>query len=146
MRARVLAAARGFLGTPYRHQGSRRGVGCDCLGLVRGIWRELYGTEPERPGAYAADWAETGGGDPLMAAAGRHFVGLPVAEARPGDLVLFRWRAGGAAKHCGVLDEPGDGGGARLIHAYEGAAVVSSPLTPGWAGRIAAAYRFPNGS
>ncbi|WP_062208210.1 NlpC/P60 family protein [Aureimonas sp. AU12] len=146
MRARVLAAARDFLGTPYRHQGSRRGVGCDCLGLVRGIWRELYGTEPERPGAYAADWAETGGGDPLMAAAHRHFAELPVAEAHPGDLVLFRWRAGGAAKHCGVLDEPGDGGGARLIHAYEGAAVVSSPLTPGWAGRIAAAYRFPNGS
>ena len=45
--------ARGWLGTPYRHQGSLKGVGCDCLGLVRGIWRELYGEEPETPGAYA---------------------------------------------------------------------------------------------
>ena len=145
MRARVLAAARGFLGTPYRHQGSRRGVGCDCLGLVRGVWRELYGAEPERPSAYAADWAETEPGDRLLAAARRHFCEIPTAEARPGDLVLFRWRAGRAAKHCGILDHPNADGSLRLLHAYEGAAVVSSPLTPGWASRIAATFRFPEG-
>ncbi len=28
-----------WLGTPYRHQGRRKGVGCDCLGLVLGVWR-----------------------------------------------------------------------------------------------------------
>ena len=36
---RVLAEARSWLGTPYRHQGGRKGVGCDCLGLVRGVWK-----------------------------------------------------------------------------------------------------------
>ncbi|KAB2949447.1 MAG: hypothetical protein F9K19_23780, partial [Rhizobiaceae bacterium] len=51
---RVLEAAIGWIGTPYRHQASRKGVGCDCLGLVRGIWRELYGSEPEAPGHDAA--------------------------------------------------------------------------------------------
>jgi cell wall-associated NlpC family hydrolase len=35
----VIAEAMTWLGTPYRHQGSRKGVGCDCLGLVRGVWR-----------------------------------------------------------------------------------------------------------
>ena len=59
VRAAVLAEARSWLGTPYRHQASRKGVGCDCLGLVRGVWRTLDGTEPEAPGPYAADWAET---------------------------------------------------------------------------------------
>ena len=136
-RARVLAATRGFVGTPYRHQGSRRGVGCDCLGLVRGVWRELYGAEPEQPGAYTPDWAERGVGEPLIEAASRHFEPLDPAHAAAGDLVLFRWRAGTAAKHCGILDE-----GNRLL-AYEGAAVLSSPLTPAWARRIAAAFRFP---
>lgn len=138
MRARVLAAARGWIGTPYRHQGSRRGVGCDCLGLVRGVWRELYGREPETPPAYSAQWAAIDGRDALSEAATRHFQPVPIAEARPGDLVLFRWREGRPAQHCGLLDE-----GGRVIHAYEGASVVSSPLTPGWAGRIAGAYRFP---
>ena len=150
-RGRVLAAARGFIGTPYRHQGSRKGVGCDCLGLVRGIWRELYGSEPEAPGPYTPDWAERADGEPLIEAATRHLLPIDVADALPGDLVLFRWRTGATAKHCGILDDSlsGDGGsgggeaGLRLIHAYEGAAVVSSPLTPGWARRIAAAFRFP---
>ena len=53
----ALIVARRFLGTPYRHQGSRRGVGCDCLGLLRGVWRELQGAEPEDPGPYRVDWA-----------------------------------------------------------------------------------------
>ena len=46
-RARTVAAARLWTGTPYHHQASLRGVGCDCLGLVRGVWRDLYGAEPE---------------------------------------------------------------------------------------------------
>jgi NlpC/P60 family putative phage cell wall peptidase len=151
LRGRVLEAARGFIGTPYRHQGSRRGIGCDCLGLVRGVWREIYGREPEAPGPYTPDWAERADGEPLIEAALRHLVPIDVAEALPGDLVLFRWRTGARAKHCGFLDAglsgdgPSGGGaaGLRLIHAYEGAAVVSSPLTPAWARRMAAAFRFP---
>ncbi len=146
MRGRVLEVARGFIGTPYRHQGSRRGVGCDCLGLVRGVWREVYGTEADEPPAYSPDWAETGAGDPMMAAARRHLREIGRARAAPGDVALFRWREGRPARHCGILDAgEGEGGRApwRLIHAYEGASVVSSPLTPGWAGRIAGFFLFP---
>jgi NlpC/P60 family putative phage cell wall peptidase len=39
----VVAAARDWLGTPYHDQASVKGVGCDCLGLVRGVWREVVG-------------------------------------------------------------------------------------------------------
>lgn len=137
---KVLALAQGWLGTPYRHQASLRGVGCDCLGLVRGIWRELYGAEPELLPPYAPDWAERGGEDRLMAAAKRHFLAVPDRdEARPGDLLLFRWRADAAAKHLGILAGP-----QHFIHAYEQAAVVCSALVPGWKRRIAGVFRFPN--
>ena len=44
--ARVIAIARSWLGTPYHDQASLRGVGCDCLGLARGVWREVVGPEP----------------------------------------------------------------------------------------------------
>jgi len=54
----IVAAARGWLGTPYRHQAACRGAGCDCLGLVRGVWREVVGDEPDRPPAYSVDWSE----------------------------------------------------------------------------------------
>ena len=43
----IVARARAWIGTPYRHQASRKGVGCDCLGLVRGVWRAVCGAEPE---------------------------------------------------------------------------------------------------
>ncbi|MEF2073837.1 NlpC/P60 family protein [Consotaella aegiceratis] len=138
-RRRALSIARTFCGTPYRHQGSRKGVGCDCLGLIRGVWRELYGQEAEAPGAYSADWAETGGRDRLLEAARRHLRPLETAEAQPGDVLLFRWRRVAPAKHCGIIDD-----GGRLFHAYEGAAVVSSVLTPGWSRRIAGAFSFPD--
>ncbi|WP_102957773.1 NlpC/P60 family protein [Mangrovicella endophytica] len=138
VRASVLAIARSFIGTPYRHQGSRRGVGCDCLGLIRGVWRELYGSEPEDPGPYTPDWAESSGEDRLMAAALRHLRPVAVTEVQPGDVLLFRWSAAAVSKHCGIVDE-----GQRLIHAYEGSAVVSSTLASAWMRRISSAFAFP---
>lgn len=138
MRQRVLEEARRWIGTPYRHGSSTIGVGCDCLGLVRGIWRHLYGCEPEPVGPYAADWAETGSGDPLLEAARRHLVALTPQQVQPGDLLVFRWREGVAAKHLGILAE-----GNRFIHAYEGHAVCASALVPQWKRRIAGVFSFP---
>ena len=136
---RVLTLAHGWIGTPYRHQASLKGVGCDCLGLVRGIWRELYGDEPELPPPYAPDWGEHGCEDRLMAAAQRHFgLAFALVEAKPGDLLLFRWRADAAAKHLGIL-----AGADHFIHAYEQAAVVRSALVSGWRRRVAGVFRFP---
>jgi NlpC/P60 family putative phage cell wall peptidase len=140
IQARVLAIAESWIGTPYRHQGSAKGVGCDCLGLVRGIWRELYGSEPELPEPYARDWAERGGEERLMNAAIRHF-GPPISISKSvaGDLVLFRWRTDCAAKHAGILC-----GERHFIHAYEQAAVIRSALVPSWRRRIAGIFRFPD--
>lgn len=42
----LVAEARSWIGTSYRHQASVKGVGCDCLGLVRGVWRACLGEEP----------------------------------------------------------------------------------------------------
>ena len=135
----VLAIARGWIDTPYRHQASRKGVGCDCLGLVRGVWRELYGREPEDAGPYQPDWAERGGEDRLLAAGLRHFgAALAQAEMLPGDVLLFRWHPACAAKHLGILSGPG-----HFIHAYERAAVIESALVPAWRRRICAVFRFP---
>lgn len=144
-RAAILAEARAWIGTPYCHQASCRGAGTDCLGLVRGVWRAVYGAEPEAPPPYTPDWAEATGAETLMAAALRHLTAIPPAEAAAGDLVLFRMRARGPAKHLGILASPAIAGG-RIVHAYSGAAVCESHLTAPWARRIAGVFRFPERS
>ncbi len=135
----IVAEALAWTGTPYRHQGTRKGVGCDCLGLVRGVWRAVYAHEPEHPGPYARDWSEAGRGDPLIEAARRHCAEKPVAEMAPGDLVVFRWKPAYVAKHAGILVAPD-----KFVHAYEGCAVTVSPLVPQWRRRIAGAFAFPD--
>src|ERR687894_190463 len=89
----IIAEARGWIGTPYRHQASLKGVGCDCLGLLRGVWRAVMGAAPELPPPYAPDWAEAGGGEALRDAARRHLVAIDPAAFAAGDVLLFRWRA-----------------------------------------------------
>jgi NlpC/P60 family putative phage cell wall peptidase len=137
-REAVVAIARGWIGTPYHHQASRRGIGADCLGLVRGVWRELYGMEAEAAPAYSRDWAEASGEETLLAAAARHLIPLVGAAPRAGDVVVFRLRPGFVAKHAAIMTTPGS-----FIHAMEGGPVTEVALTPWWRRRIAGAFSFP---
>src|SRR5437870_8056418 len=93
-RTAIVAEARAWIGTPYRHQASLRGVGCDCLGLVRGVWRAVCGAEPAPVPPYSPDWAEATGREQLADAARRHLVAIEAAQFKPGDVLLFRWRSG----------------------------------------------------
>lgn len=141
----IVERARAWIGTPYRHQASCRGAGTDCLGLLRGIWREVLGPEPEAAPNYTSDWSETSRSEDMLAAAARHLVAVDPAAAAPGDIVVLRMRDGGVAKHVGILARA-TRGHATLIHAYSGHGVVESPLTPAWSRRIAGVFRFPDRS
>lgn len=139
-RARIVAAARGWMGTPYRHQASVRGAGADCLGLVRGVWREVVGAEPEVPPCYSPDWGETGQEEVLMDAALRH-LRAKAGTPEPGNVLLFRMRTGGIAKHLGIMSS----GSSHFIHAYSGHGVVESALSEPWRRRLAAVFEYPIG-
>ncbi|WP_306006226.1 peptidase [Aquicoccus porphyridii] len=137
----IVRAARGWIGTPYRHQAAMRGAGCDCLGLLRGVWREVLGAEPEPVPAYSMDWAEPQGDERLWQAARRHLLEVAPSDEVLGDVILFRMRAGAVAKHLGLAARVGPD--ATFIHSYAGHGVVESPLSTPWRRRIAARFRFP---
>ena len=108
--------ARCWIGTPYRHQASSKGAGADCLGLLRGVWRQIYGSEPEVIPAYTPDWSEARGEERLWRAAMRYMHALPHDQAGDGHVLLFRMRHGAVAKHLGLSATLN--GAATFIHAY----------------------------
>ena len=115
----IIAEARTWIGTPYRHQASLKGVGCDCLGLLRGVWRAIHGVEPEMTPAYAPDWAEAGGEERLAAAARRHLTEIDPEDAEPAICALIPLASASAAKPRRFSPRP------PHDPAYEGAAVAN---------------------
>ncbi len=142
-RADVVVEARRWIGTPYRHQASCRGAGCDCLGLLRGIWRALHGAEPEPVPPYTPDWSEPAREEVLWRAARRNLAEKSLGAVAAGDVILFRMRDGAVAKHLGVQAETG--AAASFVHAFSGHGVVESPLGAPWRRRIVARFEFPFG-
>lgn len=136
-----VAIARRWIGTPYRHQATCEGAGCDCLGLLRGIWREICGAEPEPVPPYSKDWAEPQGAEALLEAASRWLVAKPLGAEAAGDVLLFRMRAGTVAKHVGIQSEAGAAPG--FVHAYDRHGVIESPLSTPWRRRIVARFALP---
>lgn len=144
-RADIVTAARRWLGTPYIHQASARGAGADCLGLVRGVFRDVHGFEPERPPAYTPDWNEARAREePLLTAAQRHLAPARLDPLRPGQVLIFRIVRGGPAKHCGIVSGLGsDSRSGRFIHAYAGRAVIESWFNRWWRERLIAVFDYP---
>ncbi|WP_428525997.1 NlpC/P60 family protein [Roseibium sp.] len=132
----VVDLARSWIGTPYHHQASLKGIGCDCLGLVRGVWRELYGQEPETPPAYFPDWGQVSEDETLLAAAKRHFAPVSIDALEPGHVVIFRMRPKAIAKHCGIVSDEG-----RMIHALEGTGVCEVS-NKHWLRKIAGSFEY----
>ncbi|MFN3867612.1 MAG: NlpC/P60 family protein [Hyphomicrobiaceae bacterium] len=137
-RETIVRAARRWIGTPYHHQASTRGVGVDCLGLVRGVFRELFGCEPEPLPGYSADWGEAGGGECLLEAAERHLMRAGGTAIEPGDVLIFRIRRAAIAKHAAIASSRG-----AMIHAIEKAGTIEVPISAWWRRRLVGQFSFP---
>lgn len=136
-RDEIVRAARAWIGTPYRHQAATLGAGCDCLGLVRGVWRALGGQEPGTLPSYRADWRDTRHADELLELAERLLCSAD-GPIRAGQVLLFQLGRATLPKHCGIAV-----GGGRFVHAQEGLGVVEANLSGGWQRRIVQTYDFP---
>jgi NlpC/P60 family putative phage cell wall peptidase len=138
----VVQLAREWIGTPYRHRSAIKGVGTDCLGLLRGIWRELYGKELASVPHYGAGWNYRDRDEELWNALRQYCVERPRSAAfNEGEILLFRMRSESSARHLGVLSQlPVED--ARFIHAYERHGVVESPFSAPWKRKMVARFEF----
>ena len=129
----VIAAARGYLGVPWVHQGrSRRGV--DCAGLVVMVARELGLTSFDVIG-----YARRPDGESLRAAIVE--AGCVESDVQLGALLLMRFKR--EPQHVAlVADHPA--GGFSIVHALSTSrAVVEHRLDDAWRRRIVSAWELP---
>ncbi len=140
--SRIVTIARDWIGTPYVHQAATRGAGCDCLGLLRGVWAEVAQASLEAVPAYTPDWSEAQGDETLWQALKERLVSRELADAQPGHVLLFRMRQGAVAKHLGLQADCGPS--PTFIHAYQGHGVRESAFSAPWQCRLVARFALPD--
>lgn len=137
LRAEIIAAARGWIGTPFMPQQSRKGEGCDCAGLIVGLAKEIgsveewfrlppYRQQPDGSMARLCD---------------EHLVRVPIGAERPGDVVMMRFAK--LPQHLGIL-VPYRDSLIAVVHALMTTKkVVEHRLDARWRMSIMGAYAFP---
>ena len=137
---KIETVARSWIGTPYRHQCSVKGKGADCLGLVRGIWGELYGQSVSGLYDYDPFWFQHSQEERLLEGLERNL--NPIDQIQSGCVLCFRLFAHRPASHLGVV--VGFENSFALIHSLPRRGVVEVPFTQSWASRCAAQFSFPS--
>lgn len=114
-RQAVVAEARNWLGTSYHHMGRIKGAGVDCAMLPAEVYAACGLIPAQRIDYYPMDWNLHRGSERYLEHVLAH--AQEVEEARPGDLVL--WRYGRCLAHGAiVIAWP------RIIHAVVRVGVV----------------------
>jgi hypothetical protein len=138
----IITTARHWIGTPFRHQGRKKGIGCDCLGLLVGVASELN--------------LQDKNGNPLMLWDRQQYGHFPdsvvMQQILAASLILqestmpHRGMIGlfcidGRAQHLGIFGDYGEAEGLSLIHAYAPARkVIEHRLSEEWQQKIVAVY------
>lgn len=139
-RADVVAAARGMLGTPFRHRGRQPGLALDCAGLLICVARELAIVAPDFD---VPDY--TGNPDGSMLAWCDRILGprVPRISMMPGDAIAVITES--EPQHLGIVCDYRYGGLA-IIHATNDRAhnrVIETRLMFTARFRFAGAWAFP---
>lgn len=144
----IVRAARGWVGTHFHHQGRLKasmghGGGCDCLGLLVGVAKELE--LKDQKGNPLSQWDERGyghlpDGRKMRLIFEFLFNEVPPETMREGDLLLMRFER--SPQHVAIVSRHPEGGWG-IIHALASARkVVEHRLDEIWRSRIVAVYRI----
>lgn len=111
-RAAVVAAARGWIGTPFHHAAQVKGVGVDCVHLIAAVYEEAGVTAHVEIEPYSVQVMLHKADETVIAYLLRYGREIAEAEAQPGDVVLYR--VGRSYAHAAIIvDWP-----TRIVHAH----------------------------
>lgn len=137
----IITEARSWLGTRFHHQGRKKGVGCDCIGLLIGVAEALALRSPVT-GELLTHYDQVGysrypDGTALQHNLSEYLGEIPLSDMAPGDVALFQFESN--PQHVGIISGYGEGLG--IIHCYAQARkVVEHHFDASWRARLVAAY------
>ncbi len=111
-RAQVVQEARAWIGTPFRPQQHIKGHGCDCLGLLIGVAKNLGQVTPDFK---AGPYKQAPDNGKLIAGMSTHLKRVPKGYMQAGDFIALAHD--GIPHHVGVLVDYREGLG--IIHALK---------------------------
>jgi NlpC/P60 family putative phage cell wall peptidase len=142
----IVAAARTWRGTPFHHQGRKKGVGCDCLGMFIGMADELDLVSPESGERLAnldnLDYSSQPNSWRLVDGLKRHLKEVSISDLQPGDLILMDVYDN--PQHVGIVTDY-RGSSLGLLHSLFGQGVVEQRLDDKWHKRIRSVFRLTDG-
>lgn len=113
-RAKVIAEATTWLGTPYHAMGRIKGVGVDCATLLCEVYEAAGVVDRVEPGTYAPDWHLHKGAEQYLGWLQKY--GAETDTPRAGDVIV--WRFGRCFSHAAILIDD-----QTIIHSYLGQGV-----------------------
>lgn len=132
-RAEFVATARGWIGTPFQHQGRLPGVALDCAGLAVCAAQSCGYTVQDLIGYSAIPHAGQ-----FVAAIESHCTPVAVSDVQPGDLMIFAF--GRDPQHLAIVTQADP---VQIIHAWMNAGkVAENSFDDYWARRLRACYRL----
>lgn len=133
-RSAIVACARTYLGTPFKHQGRIRGLALDCVGLPICVARDLGLNVPDynNYGAQQIDGQ-------VLRECKKHLIEIDIEAMQPGDVICCRIPI---PSHTAIVSDLPPGLG--MIHAYaSNGKVVEHTIDFHWRKRIAGVFLFP---
>jgi NlpC/P60 family putative phage cell wall peptidase len=120
LRAKLIAEARSWIGTPYRQLGAIKGIAVDCSMLLVRCVIDAGIVEPFDPRPYPPAWFLHQDDERYIDWLG--LVAVEISTPKAGDIVAFK--IGRAFAHSGIVTDP-----THLVHAFADERQVSeSPL------------------
>lgn len=133
-RAQLVAEARSWVGTPFAHQGRRKRVGVDCVGLVIGL-AHAFGIS----NFDVRNYPRFPNPQMMRALLDEHMDRISFKSVLPADVIHLRPRA--SAQHLAVVTDTEP---VTIVHAYSRGSVsrcLEEPLGE-WVNRVDGCYRF----
>ncbi len=132
----LVKEAREWIATPYHHQASIKGVGCDCVGFLAEVAMTCGAITPALRAQFPTDYSRQPSAQSLrrLVAGVCYPVAFPMRA--PGDIVLLRFEI--EPQHLGMLTRLDPD---YIIHCGEHG-VIEHRVDSIWRARIVRIYRF----